>query len=692
MKRALPAVMLSGSTRGGHKGSDVLEHSGLLQIDLDHVGNAAALRDRIGKDQHILAAWISPSGDGVKAIMRIPPDIQRHKVAFEAAMEYMRETYDEAIDEKCSDSSRLCFVCYDPALVSNPDAVSLEVPVVRAEAPPQMPPLVDSLMNETDHAVLERAEAYLDKMPVSVSGNGGDDALFDAATALVRGFNLNVQAALPLLAKWNLGCRPPWNESRLLYKLDSAAKSSTKPPGYLLIERPNTETAPVIRPLWQYSKNDLGNAEALADFIHGRAVYCPQLHKWLTFGLRWQRDGSKQIHTMTSSLSRHALREASAVQEDNARAEAVKRALCLGNRKTMENAIALAETNPKVIVHLSQLDTDPWLIGVENGTLNLQTGQLVQTSIEAYVTRGVGTAFDPHAICPIWEGFIKRVTRGHDGLAEFIQRSVGYSLTGQTVEHVFWFLHGAGRNGKSTFIETLQNLSGEYGARSSEKLLAMSKHGADTPQDEVAGLHGCRFLFGSETQEGVRLNEKFIKDLTGGDTVHGRQLYKEGVQFRPTCKLWMFGNHRPDICGTDHGIWRRVQLVPFTATITAEEIDKDLPAKLCTELPGILNWAIAGLRQWETAGLAAPRCVTSATAEYQSDQDILGDFINDNVNSVPGATTTKPAMYKSYQRWAIEKGHRYPLTDKKLSHRLKDRGFVELPSRLWADCRLVSVG
>jgi putative DNA primase/helicase len=460
----------------------------------------------------------------------------------------------------------------------------------------------------------------------------------------------------------------------------------------LLIVRPNTETAPVIRPLWQYSKNDLGNAEALADFIHGRAVYCPQLHKWLTFGLRWQRDGSKQIHTMTSSLSRHALREASSVQEDNARAEAVKRALCLGKRKTMENAIALAETNPKVIVHLSQLDTDPWLIGVENGTLNLQTGQLVQTSIKAYVTRGVGTAFDPHAICPIWEGFIKRVTRGHYGLAEFIQRSVGYSLTGQTVEHVFWFLHGAGRNGKSTFIETLQNLSGEYGARSSEKLLAMSKHGADTPQDEVAGLHGCRFLFGSETQEGVRLNEKFIKDLTGGDTVHGRQLYKEGVQFRPTCKLWMFGNHRPDICGTDHGIWRRVQLVPFTATITAEEIDKDLPAKLCTELPGILNWAIAGLRQWETAGLAAPRCVTSATAEYQSDQDILGDFINDNVNSVHGATTTKPAMYKSYQRWAIEKGHRYPLTDKKLSLRLKDRGFVELPSRLWADCRLVSVG
>lgn len=691
LKRDLPAVMLSGSTRGGHKASDVQEHSGLLQIDFDKLEAPATLRDLIGKDRHILAAWISPSGNGVKALMRIPPDLERHKEAFAAAKAYIFTTYptdSSAFDSSISDLGRLCFVSYDPGLVMNPGAVQLDVPMERTANSPQQPPQVPATLATTKE-ILERARAHLAKMPVSVNRKFGHNAAFKVAVALVRGFNLSVEEAYPLMAEWNERCEPPWSEGDLRRKLTEAATKSKKSFGFLLIERPNTDTAAVNRPLWQYSKNDVGNAEALADFIQGRAVYCPQLRRWFTFGRRWQRDGSKQIHTMASNLSRHALREASAVQEDNARAEAVKRALCLGNRKTIENAIALAQTIPKVIVHVGQLDTDPWLIGVENGTLNLQTGQLVQTSVEAFVTRGLGTAFDPRATCPTWEGFIERVTRGHDGLAEFIQRSVGYSLTGLTVEHVFWVLHGAGHNGKSTFIETLQNLSGEYGTRASEKLLAMSQHGADTPLNEVAGLYGCRFLFGSETQEGVRLNEKFIKDLTGGDTVRGRLLYQEGFQFRPTCSLWMYGNHKPDICGTDYGIWRRVQMVPFTATITAEEIDKNLPAKLCAELPGILNWAIAGLRKWETAGLAAPFCVTSATADYQSDQDTLGDFIKDKISYVAGATMTKSEMYSYYQRWASDNGHRSPLTTKRLSIRLKERGFVELPSRSWANCHLV---
>ena len=128
-----------------------------------------------------------------------------------------------------------------------------------------------------------------------------------------------------------------------------------------------------------------------------------------------------------------------------------------------------------------------------------------------------------------------------------------------------------------------------------------------------------------------------------------------------------------------------------TGTFKEVEIDKNLPAKLCAELPGILNWAIAGLRQWETTGLASPCCVTSATTEYQSDQDTLGDFINDKIRFVAGATTTKSAMYHSYQWWANDNGHRFPLTNKKLSLRLKERGFVELPSRSWANCHLVNI-
>lgn len=245
MKRALPAVMLSGSTRGGHKATDVLEHSGLLQIDFDHVGNAAALRDRIGKDQYILAAWISPSGDGVKAIMRIPPDIARHKDAFHAAADYMDRTYAHKIDPSCSDVSRLCFVSHDPALVYNPGAVPMEMPLaLGANTPPQG----DGTLATTKYT-LERAHAYLAKMPAAVSGQFGHHAAFNAAVAVVRGFNLCVEEAYPLLEEWNQRCDPPWSEADLRRKLSEAANKSTLPFGYLLTERepPAPAALPLIR-------------------------------------------------------------------------------------------------------------------------------------------------------------------------------------------------------------------------------------------------------------------------------------------------------------------------------------------------------------------------------------------------------------------------------------------------------------
>lgn len=685
-KKALPAAMLSGTTNGGHKTADLDVHSGILQIDIDHVDDVVSIRDRIGRDRHVGAAWISPSGDGVKAIMRIPADKELHKIAFTAAMEYFREIHEINIDEKCSNLARLCFAGHDPEMVINPDAVPLEVANSQClnSSSPSVYKVRTSAPAET---LLEAAKSHLMKMPPSVSGERGHDKAIKAAVALVKGFDLTEEEAFPLLVEWNKNCVPPWSEKELRHKLKEAATKSFKTPGYLLKNLRSKAATPSIAPaLWQYSKNDLGNSEALATFIQGQAFFCPQLQAWFIYRLRWERDGSQQISVMASNLSRQALQEAGDLDDHHLREEAVKRALKIGNLGPMQNAITLAATDPRVVVHLNQLDTDPSLIGVENGVLNLMTGELVPASHEIFVTRCIRTTFNPHASCPVWESFIERVTRDYEGLAEFIQRSVGYSLTGQTTEHVFWFLHGDGRNGKSTFIETLQKLSGEYGIRASEKLLAISKHGSEAPLDEIAGLYGMRLLFGSETQEGVRLNEKFIKDLTGGDTILGRRLYQPAFQFRPTCKLWMFGNHKPEICGTDLGIWRRVLMIPFTARLTDEEIDKGLLSKLRAELPGILNWAIAGLQRWKRLGLAPPPCVTQATTEYRSDQDILGDFINEKIIQTPGTNTTKAVMFNSYERWATEKGYRSFLSSKRLSRQLKARGFRELQTRMWADC------
>jgi putative DNA primase/helicase len=454
------------------------------------------------------------------------------------------------------------------------------------------------------------------------------------------------------------------------------------------------ENPTLLQPLWSYSQNDAGFAEAFIDEHIDRVRFCPELEKWFTFdGVLWHEAASSSITGCVLNQTRQALRAAQDIRNKTGDDIPLKRVLKCGNHANIKNAVAIASVDPRIHVPLSLIDRDPYLVGVANGTLDLRASALRTDVIDTMVTRTLGAGFDPEASCPQWEHFIERVTRGRDGLADFLQRSIGYSLTGLTSEHCFWFLHGCGKNGKSVFIETLQALSGEYGSRASERLLATSRHGGDARPDELATLPGIRLLFGSETQEGVKLNEKLVKDLTGGDTVRAQALYKVGFSFQPSCKLWMFGNHKPDIGGTDYGIWRRVLLIPFTAQISPEEQDKNLTTKLRTELSGILNWALRGLRRWEADGLNPPACVTDGTAEYREDQDTLGDFLEECIQREEvGKSVSKFDLFMAYKSWAEDNGIRYCMSNKQLSRKLKDRGFHEHPARHWADCRLHKTG
>ncbi len=457
--------------------------------------------------------------------------------------------------------------------------------------------------------------------------------------------------------------------------------------------QPNYTTGSIattmLPPLWKYPRNDSGFAEAIADYLGEEIAYCPQSETWFTLSdARWLPDSCGRHIALVKGIASEALKMAATIADDAERSAAVSRALMCGNSHAIKKAVEMVAVDSRLQVAAESIDGDPWLLGVENGTLDLHTSTLITPPRETFVTRFAGTRFDAEAQCPLWSGFIDRVTAGHAGLAEFLQRSVGYSLTGLTVEHSFWFLHGCGKNGKSVFIETLQALAGAYGSRASERLLSIPRHGGESRLDETATLPGVRLLFGNETQEGVRLNERLVKDLTGGDTIRAQALYKQGFNFRPVCKLWMFGNHKPEISGTDYGIWRRVLLVPFTAQISAEEQDKNLALKLRDELPGILNWALAGLRAWERVGLNPPSCVTDGTAEYQSDQDLIADFLDECIEQDPKASTSKAQVFHAYQRWCEDNGIRHPLTSKSLSRRLKDRGHNELPGRKWDGCRI----
>jgi putative DNA primase/helicase len=256
----------------------------------------------------------------------------------------------------------------------------------------------------------------------------------------------------------------------------------------------------------------------------------------------------------------------------------------------------------------------------------------------------------------------------------FLQRAFGYSLTGDTGEQSLFFLYGSGGNGKTVFVETLAALMGEFHTATRIDTLSQ-RQGGGIPND-IAALAGARVVTVSETPEGSRLNESLIKDLTGGDTISARFLRREFFDFRPQFKLWIRGNHKPQIRGTDDGIWRRVMLVPFTQTIPESERDPALTEKLQAELPGILRWAVEGCIAWQRDGLNPPESMRLALSEYRQEMDLLGAFIEECAVVSPDAYAPATPLYKAYQQWAEDNGH-HAVTATRFGLAMAERGFAK---------------
>jgi putative DNA primase/helicase len=252
-------------------------------------------------------------------------------------------------------------------------------------------------------------------------------------------------------------------------------------------------------------------------------------------------------------------------------------------------------------------------------------------------------------------------------------------------------LHGRGANGKSTFLEILCAAFDGYAGRAGSRLLYATDHHG-TPDDQVAELFGKRLVIANETQEGARLNEGTLKDITGGDTLRGCRKYEHGFSFKSTAKIWLAGNHKPAIRGTDDGIWRRVRLIPFERQFGPGERDENLRAKLLNELPGIINWLVEGCLLWQQEGLNAAEAVRAAVDEYRNDEDVLRDFIAEHIERDPFATVRHSEVFARYQEWSRTEGISFALTSKGLSKRMRERGFRESRigdgSKVWAGIRL----
>lgn len=431
-----------------------------------------------------------------------------------------------------------------------------------------------------------------------------------------------------------------------------------------------------------FAHTDLGNAERLVDQHQENIRYCAVNRSWSIWnGSCWQEDVTERIYYLARLTVRRIPQEADLYPDDRLhRGEVLKWAARSEARERVRAMVELAQSDRAVAIRPDFFDRDPWLLNCRNGTLNLKTGILQSHRRHDYISKLAPVDFDPHAACPTWESFLDCIFQGRGSLIDYVQRVCGYCLTGNTQEHDFYFLYGSGANGKSTMIKTLMALLGSDYARQASSGTLSAKY-TETIGEEIAVLQGSRLVAAVEMDEGRKLAEGLVKQLTGGDRVRARRLYANSFEFVPSFKVLLASNHKPSISGTDNGIWRRIKMIPFTVSVPEEAQDRQLADKLQAELPGILNWCLAGCLEWQQKGLNPPAEVQQATRGYREDSDSIAAFLDETVTTIDlTASTQAKVLYERYQNWIESTGER-PLSMRRFNERIKEKGYYTVVGR-----------
>jgi len=423
-----------------------------------------------------------------------------------------------------------------------------------------------------------------------------------------------------------------------------------------------------------YMRTDDGNALRFADRYAGLVRYCPPWHAWLIWdGQRWNKDaGGGAVMRLARENARSIFRDAAEVEDEKAQKAITQWALQSQSKSKLDAALGLAKTDERIEVEPDAFDADPWLLNVENGTIDLRTGGLREPRPRDLITKLAPVQYDPHARADRFEQFIDEIFGGDAELGAFVRRFAGYSLTGSTRERKLVINHGEGMNGKSTLIELLRYVLGDY-ARSTDAETLLAKKYAGVGND-VAALKGARFVSTSEIDKGRRLAESKVKQLTGSDTLSARFLYGEYFDFQPEFKLWISTNHRPEIQGTENAIWDRVRLVPFDVRFDGEGHDEDLSEKLQAEAEGVLAWLVRGCLEWLQDGLGSAAKVDAATQEYRDEMDTLAGFLADRCVQDKTAEVLSSTLYGTYKAWCDDSRIKAE-TRKSFGDSLKARGF-----------------
>jgi len=411
-------------------------------------------------------------------------------------------------------------------------------------------------------------------------------------------------------------------------------------------------------------------ADAFAMQLKGKAVFCfDDKHWYLWNGERWQRDKQKQMLLRSAEF----VREIAKLAVDYDEPDIARRVLGFLSAQKLENLEKLAK--PRLGIHLTDFDAHPMQLCVENGVIDLATGKLLDPEPSMHHSKMAGVAYDAYANCPRFMQFLKDIFPDDPELLEYVQKVAGYTLTGSTKEQCLFMLLGGGANGKSTLVSLLTKLMGDYAANTAASTLMASSN--NQLGDDLIRLAGARLVTAAETEHGQRFAEAKIKSFTGGDMISARPLYGEWVDFIPVGKILLTTNNRPEIRGSDDGIWRRIREIPFNRQFTEAEQDKELMTTLTQELPGILNWAIEGCLLWQANGLSAPASVTASVSEYRSEMDTVCSFIVDECIVAAHERTSVGNLYEQYVSWCRSSG-KHPRSKVQFGKALTSQGYEQI--------------
>ena len=410
----------------------------------------------------------------------------------------------------------------------------------------------------------------------------------------------------------------------------------------------------------QYEQNDTGNAERMFDLFGKHLRYSYENKIWYFWnGKVWAEDKTGQIKRLADETIEEMKKEAYRETDSDKQLAMLKWVNRTSSSSCKENMIKELQHIGCIPILMSEMDTQTDLMNCQNGIINLRNGELLPHDANYFCTKISQSEYDTTGKPPeLWLKFLDDITCGNKELQDYLQRAVGYSLTGSTREQCLFFLYGMGRNGKSTFLDIISDIAGSYSNHAQSETIMTKPQLAGNTLSDIARLKGARFVTTVEPNDNVKLNEGLVKQLTGGDKVTARFLYGREFEFVPEFKIWLGANHKPIIKGTDDGIWRRIRLIPFTAQIPSDKVDKNLKTKLRKELPQILRWAVEGALKWQRDGLKVPVVVQQATNEYRFEMDVFSRFISEYVIFDSNARMKASVLYDYYCEWA-EDNHEY---------------------------------